>query len=86
MYRKGTILMRKIIKNPMKSNLKPCQVIYPFHKDLIKNQFWEENSEILSGKGVKSFDWETQTKLLPTLVLKQLSVNEEEEEGVKQMQ
>ncbi|GLV41803.1 tRNA-histidine guanylyltransferase [Carabus blaptoides fortunei] len=75
-FRKGTILLRKIIKNPMKSNLKPCQVIYPFHKDLIKNQFWDENSEILSGNGVKTYEWNTETKLLPTLVLKQLPVSD----------
>lgn len=52
-------------------------MIFPFYKDLIKNKFWEENVEILNGEGPQLFDWTGECKLLPNLVLKQISSEEE---------
>lgn len=47
MYRKGTILMRKIVEVPTTDG-KRTQVIVPFFIDLIRDQFWLDHSEILS--------------------------------------
>lgn len=75
LFRKGTTLLKKIIKDPLKDP-KKCLVIFPFYKDLIKNKFWEENAEILNGKGPQLFDWTVECKLLPNLVLKQIASEE----------
>lgn len=72
MFRKGTILTRKKIKNP-KSD-KSRQVILPLHEDMINNSFWTEHSEILTNKSPKFYEWSDEESL-PELVLNQLSNN-----------
>lgn len=47
MYRKGTILMRKIVEVPATDG-KRTQLIVPFFIDLIRDQFWIDHSEILT--------------------------------------
>ncbi|KAK9511064.1 hypothetical protein O3M35_005706 [Rhynocoris fuscipes] len=47
-FRKGTTLVRKLVKLPKNDDIR--QVICAYHKDIIKNKFWEENSEILQLK------------------------------------
>lgn len=49
MYRKGTILIRKLICSPPDGKKK--QLILPFYQDVFNNAFWNEHSEIL---GLKS--------------------------------
>lgn len=49
MYRKGTILLRKVVNSPPSAG-KPRQVVLPFHTDLINDKFWNEHSEILALK------------------------------------
>lgn len=72
MFRKGTTLLRKTIEVPSEETQKPRQVIFPIHSDLIKEKFWKDHDEILTGKKVKLFDWTQHFKDLPQFVLKQL--------------
>ncbi|KAK7863488.1 hypothetical protein R5R35_010519 [Gryllus longicercus] len=48
-YRKGTILIRKLCKQPPEGKLRP--IILPFFTDMIGDSFWKEHPEIL---GLKS--------------------------------
>ena len=45
MFRKGTTLVRKFIKEAKSENKR--HVIIPMHCDIIRDQFWEENPEII---------------------------------------
>lgn len=45
-YRKGTVLIRKLILIPPSKSKK--HAICPMHVDIIGNNFWEEHNEILS--------------------------------------
>lgn len=51
MYRKGTVLIRKLVQIPPSKSKK--QIICPLHVDIIGDGFWEENDEILSLKDLK---------------------------------
>ncbi|XP_026815736.1 probable tRNA(His) guanylyltransferase isoform X2 [Rhopalosiphum maidis] len=50
-YRKGTVLVRKIVNLPPSKSKK--HVICPLHVDIIGDDFWEEYDEILSLKDLK---------------------------------
>lgn len=51
MYRKGTVLIRKLVHIPPSKSKK--QIICRLHEDIIGDGFWEENDEILSLKDLK---------------------------------
>lgn len=50
MFRKGTVLIRKLVIIPPSKSKK--HIIYPLHIDIIGDSFWEEHDEILSLKGL----------------------------------
>lgn len=50
-YRKGTVLVRKLIHIPPSKSKKP--IICPLHVDIIGDSFWEEHEEILHLKALK---------------------------------
>ncbi|XP_044738239.1 probable tRNA(His) guanylyltransferase [Chrysoperla carnea] len=69
MFRKGTILLRKKVKNPNNNGRYNC-VIYPFFEDLIQNKFWKTHTEIFDYKSaVPTYD---PTEKLPDIVEQQL--------------
>lgn len=45
-YRKGSVLIRKLVQVPPSKTKK--HVVYIFHEDIIGDNFWKENTEILS--------------------------------------
>lgn len=51
MYRKGTVLVRKLVRLPQSKSKK--HVICPLHVDIIGDSFWEEHDEILNLKDLK---------------------------------
>ncbi|PSN54771.1 putative tRNA(His) guanylyltransferase [Blattella germanica] len=53
MFRKGTILVRKLCKTPGDGKLR--QVVLPFYTDVIGDAFWRENSEILGLKSLQIY-------------------------------
>ncbi|CAG9766651.1 unnamed protein product [Ceutorhynchus assimilis] len=67
-YKKGTILLRKKIKHPIKD--KNRLVVIPLHKDLIQDDFWTRNSEILDIKACGFYEFKFSD--IPELVLSQL--------------
>lgn len=69
MYKKGTTLVRKRIKHPTHGKMR--QVILPLHEDMIQDDFWRRNDEILSMKSSKVYEW-PEDSALPELVLLQL--------------
>ncbi|CAH1980631.1 unnamed protein product [Acanthoscelides obtectus] len=71
-YKKGTILLRKRLKRPNSDKHKI--VILPLHIDLIKEEFWEENSELLQMETCHKYEWPEDIPL-PDLVLSQLHIN-----------
>ncbi|CAH1153359.1 unnamed protein product [Phaedon cochleariae] len=71
-YKKGTVLLRKRIKDPKHG--KRRQVVLPLHEDLIQDSFWEKNHEILSIQTSQHFEW-PDTVQMPDLVLKQLKLD-----------
>ncbi|CAG9855695.1 unnamed protein product [Phyllotreta striolata] len=73
LFKKGTILLRKNIKHPLHE--KSRQVIYPFHEDLIRDTFWDKNTNILPGQVSQEFDYSSVDRL-PELVLKQLHLSD----------
>ncbi|RZB73456.1 tRNA(His) guanylyltransferase [Asbolus verrucosus] len=72
MYRKGTILIRKRIKNPEHGKMR--QVILPLHEDMIQDNFWQKHSEILAIKSSQSYEWPPDMPL-PDIVMSQLHIN-----------
>lgn len=70
MYRKGTILVTKQIKI---DGDKKKKVVIPIHDDLIKEQFWTENDELLERKSPKLYEFPDQE--LPQLVKETLKIN-----------
>lgn len=54
MFRKGTILIRKLVHCPPPEG-KKRQVVLPLHCDLIKDSFWKEHTEILGLKSVQVY-------------------------------
>lgn len=46
MYRKGTVLVRKLVQIPPSKTKK--HIICPLHVDIIGDDFWKEYDEILS--------------------------------------
>ncbi|XP_063922736.1 probable tRNA(His) guanylyltransferase [Zophobas morio] len=77
MFKKGTILLRKRVKNPKHG--KTRVVVLPFHEDLIQDSFWERNSEILGIKTAQHYEWPENTPL-PLLVLSQLHLDPDRDE------
>lgn len=73
-YKKGTILVRKKVKHPVSKKHKI--VVIPLHEDLIQDDFWTRNSEILSIKGTSSYDFDSNSDI-SDLVLKQLNIQED---------
>lgn len=67
-YKKGTILLRKKIKHPVTN--KNRLVVLPLHEDLIQDDFWLRNSEILDIKTCGFYEF--QNTDIPELVLSQL--------------
>ena len=53
MFRKGTVLIRKLCKTPGDGKLR--QVVLPFYTDLIGDVFWKENPEILGLKSLQIY-------------------------------
>lgn len=53
MFRKGTVLIRKLCKTPGDGKLR--QVVLPFYTDLIGDMFWKENPEILGLKSLQIY-------------------------------
>nr|CAD7596409.1 unnamed protein product [Timema genevievae] len=51
MYRKGTILLRKLCKHPVDGKLR--QVVVPFFADMIAEAFWKEHPEVLGMKSLQ---------------------------------
>lgn len=51
LFRKGTILLRKLSKSPSDEKLR--QVVLAVSEDMIRDKFWQENSEILGLKSPK---------------------------------
>lgn len=51
MYRKGTVLIRKLVLIPPSKSKK--HVICPLHVDVIGDDFWKEYDEILNLKDLK---------------------------------
>lgn len=68
-FKKGTILLKKKIKHPTHQKMR--QVIVPLHEDLIKDKFWEVNSEILAIESSQLYEFPEQYDL-PELILTQL--------------
>lgn len=64
MYKKGTILMRKVVGNG-------APLAVPYHVDMIGDPFWSEHSEILTGDPVRQVDFGDEA--LPRLCLEQLN-------------
>lgn len=53
MFRKGTVLIRKLCKTPGDGKLR--HVVLPFYTDLIGDMFWRENPEILGMKSLQVY-------------------------------
>jgi hypothetical protein len=53
MFRKGTVLIRKLCKTPGDGKLR--HVVLPFYTDLIGVVFWRENPEILGMKSLQIY-------------------------------
>lgn len=66
-YRKGTILVKKQVKIP--GTNKTRLLMIPLHEDLIGDQFWKRNDELLSRGQAKYYDIGQE---LPLIVQKQL--------------
>lgn len=69
MFRKGTILLRKQVKIPG-SDGKTKQLIIPFYEDMIREDFWKRNDELLE-RGQSKFHAMDETNV-PGLVQKQI--------------
>lgn len=69
-YRKGTILVNKVINL---SNGKQKKCIIPIFDDLIKEKFWKEHDEILEKKAPKYYEYPD--KKLPQIVTELLNLN-----------
>lgn len=69
MFRKGTTLLRKRIKNPVHNKLRT--VILPLHVDIIQDDFWLNNHELLAMKPPQVYEWPKEMPL-PDVVLQQL--------------
>lgn len=67
-FRKGTTLLRKQIRIP--NTDKTRQLVIPFYEDMIGNQFWKRNDELLEKKQPKFFDI---GESLPLIVDKQIN-------------
>ncbi|XP_066251147.1 probable tRNA(His) guanylyltransferase [Euwallacea similis] len=76
MYKKGTILLRKRVKHPIsgKNNI----VVLPLHEDLIQNEFWTRNCEILEIKSCEMYEFDDKVKF-PELVLRQMGLYDKQE-------
>lgn len=70
MYKKGTILLKKKITHPFREGSKKI-VVLPLHVDLIQDDFWVKNSELLKLKSGELYSFEDSEKI-PDLVLSQL--------------
>lgn len=53
MFRKGTVLIRKLCKMPGDGKLR--HIVLPFYTDLIGDVFWKENPEILGMKSLQIY-------------------------------
>lgn len=51
LFRKGTTLIRKLIPSPVDGKLR--QFILPLHCDLMGDDFWKENPEIVGLKSLQ---------------------------------
>lgn len=72
MFRKGTILVRKRIRNPR--NGKQQLTIIPLHEDMTSPEFFERHSEVLNAESGKEYIWPKGTPL-PDFVLSQLGIS-----------
>lgn len=70
MFRKGTILVTKQIKL---DGQKKKKVVIPIYDDLIKENFWKENDELLERKSPKLYEFPDNE--LPKLVTENLKLN-----------
>jgi tRNA(His) guanylyltransferase len=64
-FRKGTILLTKQIKV---DGEKKKKIVIPIHDDLIKEQFWKENDELLERKSPKYFEMSELPQLVKELL------------------
>nr|CAI5826054.1 unnamed protein product [Callosobruchus analis] len=71
-FKKGTILLRKKLKQINGDKYKTA--ILPFHIDLIKEEFWDRNSEIMQMETSQQYEWPDDIPL-PDLVSSQLHIN-----------
>ena len=69
MFRKGTILVRKIVHVP--SLNQEAKLIIPLHESLIDDAFWVTHHELLSGKPVPKYNFEPEQQL-PDLIEQQI--------------
>ncbi|XP_060526870.1 probable tRNA(His) guanylyltransferase [Cylas formicarius] len=69
LYKKGTILLRKRVKHPGSDRCKI--VIVPLHEDLIQDEFWNRNPELLGIQTCGFYQFEKHSDI-PDLVLRQL--------------
>jgi hypothetical protein len=58
MFRKGTVLIRKLCKTTGDGKLR--HVVLPFYTDLIGDVFWKENPEILGMKSLQIYHQPTE--------------------------
>lgn len=54
-FKKGTTLLRKKVKHPMKRKAK--QIVLPVNVDIIGDNFWTQNSEVLDIHSPGNFEW-----------------------------
>lgn len=55
MYRKGTILLKKRIAVPSMGDKQRIMIV-PMHRDMIKEDFWQEHSELIDRKPAQLYE------------------------------
>lgn len=73
MYKKGTILIRKKLKNPR--NGKQYVTIIPIHEDMTSSEFFEFHQEILTDQPAVEYAWPESTPF-PDFVKAQLRIDD----------
>lgn len=73
LFKKGTTLLRKKVKHPMKSKSK--QIVLPLNVDMIADSFWAMNNEVLDISPPSDFEWINHFDTCEA-VLRQLNLSE----------
>lgn len=71
MFKKGTILLRKRIRNPR--NGKQQLTVIPLHEDMTNSAFFERHSEVLSAESGREYNW-PEGEPFPDFVMSQLGI------------